>query len=132
MDLKKCEKCGTSVPEAKAFCPECGASLVDEATRETTSEHNAYAETAMLSKSSYNLMLADMDLNISESPNLTAERLNISKDFIDSLSLDPPKEDKPAGTDKKWIIVAAACAVFLFLLLVAIILVVFVLRTFSV
>jgi hypothetical protein len=89
-------------------------------------------DTAILSKSSYNLMLAKMDLNISESPNLTAERLNISKDFIDSLSLDPPKEDKPAGSDKKWIIVAAACAALLFLLLVAVILVVFVLRTFSV
>ena len=45
-------------------------------------------------------MLAEMNLNISDAPNLTAERINLSKEFRTSLVLDPIKENSnPAGQD---------------------------------
>lgn len=125
----QCKKCGANVLETKAFCPECNNAIVDEETRQHTSEHESYAETVRLSKSGYNLMLSEMNLNISDAPNLTAERINLSKEFRSSLVLDPIKEDKPAAGGKKWIIAGAAGVVLL--VLAAIIFVLFVLKPFS-
>jgi uncharacterized membrane protein YvbJ len=126
MNFIKCKKCGANVLETKAFCPDCGNAIVDEEIRLHTSEHDSYDATMRLSKSGYNLMLADMDLNISESPNLTAERINISKE----LKLYPVGEtedtSKPAGS-KKWLIAAGAAAVVL-LLLVGLVVALFVFR----
>lgn len=126
MNLIKCGKCGTSVPESKAFCPECGHAIIDEEIRQHTSEHDSYQETMRLTKSSYNLMLADMDLNISEAPNLTAERINLSKELKLYPATDLPAETKPTG-NKKWVVAAGVAAV-LILLLVSLVLVVFTFR----
>lgn len=68
MDVKKCEKCGEVVDEAKAFCPGCGHSLVDEEERKDDSEFEASGGTQEFSASLFNVMLTDMGLNISEIP----------------------------------------------------------------
>jgi hypothetical protein len=116
MSHVQCKKCGANVLEAKAFCPECGGAMVDEQVRRHTSEHESYDATVNLSKSGYNLMLSEMNLNISDAPNLTAERINLSKEFRSSLVLDPIKaKAQPGGTN--WRIVGAAVAGGLLLLL---------------
>lgn len=125
MNVIKCEKCGTDVPGAKAFCPECGSAMVDEETRTHTSEHETYDSTMHLSKSSYNLMLADMDLNISDAPNLTAERINLSKELKLYAIGEPEKASKPPGIPR-WLIAAGIAVVFL--LLVSLVLAVFIFR----
>jgi hypothetical protein len=125
MNFVKCEKCGTNVPETKAFCPECGSAMVNEETRTHTSEHDSYQETMRLSKSSYNLMLADMDLNISDAPNLTSERINLTKELKLYAIGDTEKTSKPPGIPK-WLIAAVVAVVFL--LLVSLVLAVFIFR----
>jgi hypothetical protein len=127
----QCKKCGANVLEAKAFCPECGGAMVDEEVRQHTSEHDSYAQTMNLSKSGYNLMLSEMNLNISDAPNLTSERINLSKEFRSSLVLDPIKENKPQGGNKWVIAIVAVAAGLLLLVLVAVIFIVFVIKPFS-
>lgn len=126
MNFIKCKKCSANVPETKAFCPECGSAIADEETRQHISEHDSYDATMRLTKSSYNLMLADMDLNISDAPNLTSERINLSKELRLTPIAGTGEETKPAG-NKKWLIAAGVAAV-LFLLLVGLVVAVFILR----
>jgi hypothetical protein len=117
MSHLQCKKCGANVLEAKAFCPECGGAMVDEEVRQHTSEHDSYDATMNLSKSGYNLMLSEMNLNISDAPNLTSERINLSKEFRTSLVLDPIKDNTPSG-GRNWLIPAAIAAGVLLLLVV--------------
>jgi hypothetical protein len=101
--------------------------MVDEEVRRRTSEHESYDATVNLSKSGYNLMLSEMNLNISDAPNLTAERINLSKEFRSSLVLDPVKDNtQPGGTNRR--IVVAAMAAGLLLLLLGLIAAFFLLR----
>jgi hypothetical protein len=123
----QCKKCGANVLEAKAFCPECGGAMADEEVRQHTSEHDSYAETVNLSKSGYNLMLSEMNLNISDAPNLTAERINLSKEFRSSLVLDPIKENTQSG-GTNWRIVTVAVAAGLLLLVLGLAAAFFLLR----
>ena len=127
MSHLQCKKCGANVLEAKAFCPECGGAMVDEEVRQHTSEHDSYDATVNLSKSGYNLMLSEMNLNISDAPNLTAERINLSKEFRSSLVLDPIKDNKPSG-GTNWRVVAAAAAAGLLLLVLGLVAAFFFLR----
>lgn len=124
----QCKKCGANVLEAKAFCPECGGAMVDEEVRQHTSEHDSYAETVNLSKSGYNLMLSEMNLNISDAPNLTAERISLSKEFRSSLVLDPIKDDAPPPGGTNWRTVAAAVTAGLLLLVLGLVAAFFLLR----
>lgn len=103
------------MPGTKAFCSECGAAMVDEDARKHATEHESYQETMRLTKSGYNLMLADMGLNISDAPNMTSERINLSKEFRDSLPLMPLTAAEPAAKNKKWLIVSIVCALILLL-----------------
>ena len=135
MKFKSCQKCSAIVPETKAFCPECGNAMIAEETRKEASEHDTYQSTMHLSKSSYNLMLSEMDLNISEAPNLTAENINISKE-LKGLTLPPleplaPEKPaaQPAGTNKTALIVALLAV--LVLLAGGLILMLFVFKPFS-
>lgn len=68
MSLKKCEQCGEEVDQAKAFCPECGNPFVEEQEREESSEYESYAGTINVSKSMYKMMLSEMELDTSKSP----------------------------------------------------------------
>ncbi len=67
MSERQCEKCGTTVAAAKAFCPECGNAFVDEEQREETSEFKMTDGTMQFSQTMYDQMLSDMGLNISKS-----------------------------------------------------------------
>ena len=62
------------VDEAKAFCPECGNPFVAEETRSEQTEHDRLDGTMMLSKSNYNIMLSEMELDITEQPAAKGER----------------------------------------------------------
>lgn len=117
----ECKKCGANVLETKAFCPECGSALVDELVRQHTSEHESYDATVNLSKSGYNLMLSEMNLNISDAPNLTAERINLSKEFRSSLVLDPIKDNNTQKEGTNWPIVVGAVAAGLLLLVLGLV-----------
>lgn len=122
-----CKRCGASVPETKAFCPECGGALVDEQVRQHASEHDSYDATVNLSKSGYNLMLSEMNLNISDAPNLTAERINLSREFRSSLVLDPV-EEKTSPRSKIWLITAVAALLLLLLVALGLLAAFFLLR----
>lgn len=65
MSFKECKKCGESVDAAKAFCPECGDPFFEEETRAESSEFDKYAGTMNITKSMYNMMLSEMDLDTS-------------------------------------------------------------------
>ncbi len=67
MSDKQCVKCGQTVDEAKAFCPYCSHSF--EVEREgSASEFELTHNTATFTKSFFNEVLSDMELNISEAP----------------------------------------------------------------
>lgn len=127
MSHVQCKRCGANVLETKAFCPECGGALVDEQVRQQASEHDSYDATMNLSKSGYNLMLSEMNLNISDAPNLTAERINLSKEFRSSLVLDPIKE-KTSPRSKIWLITGIAGVVLLLLVVLGVVAAFFLLR----
>ena len=69
MAEKQCGKCGEMVDEAKAFCPGCGHSFVDEKQRTTRSDFDLSESTIRLGDTMYNQMLSEMGLNISRQPN---------------------------------------------------------------
>lgn len=65
MSQRTCDKCGETVSLTKAFCPACGHVLVEEETREDTSEFQQLDGTMQFGKTMYNQMLSEMGLNIS-------------------------------------------------------------------
>lgn len=69
MGEKQCGKCGESVDEAKAFCPGCGNSFVQEKERTSVSEFDQLDHTVRLGDTMYNQLLSDMGLSISKRPN---------------------------------------------------------------
>ena len=73
MSVKKCEQCGETVDEAKAFCPECGNPFVEEKEREESTEYESYAGTINFSKSMYKMMLSEMELDTSAAPDKKEE-----------------------------------------------------------
>ncbi|MEP7149672.1 MAG: hypothetical protein ABI857_12400 [Acidobacteriota bacterium] len=111
MSDKQCVKCGRTVDEAKAFCPYCSHSFVPE--REGgASEFELTHNTATFTKSFFNEVLSDMELNISEAP-------------------DPPVRPE-SGPDRsapsnvlKW---GAALGVLLLLALIAVVILFLILR----
>lgn len=118
MSLKICEKCGETVDEAKAFCPECGNSFVNEEKRKDSSEFDKYAGTIEMSKSVFNIMLSKMDLDTSRSPE---EEKSKNEEAVKSLPAErkTPHQTKKSGMSK-WIIIAAAGAVILIFLALAV------------
>jgi len=107
------------VDEAKAFCPDCGQPFVDEASRRELTEHDSFDGTLKLSQSSYNIMLSQMELDITEQP---AAKITPS----------PPAVDAPAPVEisskRPTFIIAGAV---LLLLVVAIVLAFFIAQSFS-
>lgn len=77
MGLKECDKCGEMVGEAKAFCPACGHAFVEEEQRQETSKFDSFEHTVQFGQTMYNMMLSDMGLNISKSPNPGEKRVEV-------------------------------------------------------
>lgn len=118
MSLKICEKCGETVDEAKAFCPECGNPFVSEEKREDSSEFDRYAGTIKLSKSAFNIMLSKMDLDTSRSPE---EEKSRTEQAIENLPEEHKLRDQTKNSGmSKWIIIAAAGAVILIFFVLAV------------
>ncbi len=132
MGLKKCEKCGEAVEEAKAFCPECGNPFVEEEKREGSSEFDNYAGTINFSKSVYKMMLSDIEYDTSgstETENKQKQPMEINNGQISApdLSEKPLTQANQVEQNSKsglikWIIIGLVGALFLLLLVIAILL----------
>ena len=70
MGQKQCGKCGETVDEAKAFCPECGNAFVEEKKRTSVSDFDQSNTTVQLGQTMFNKMLSDMGLSVSKDPSL--------------------------------------------------------------
>jgi len=105
MSLKQCVKCGQMADEAKAFCPHCSYSF-DLEREAPTSEFELTSDTDTFTRSFFNEVLSDMELNISEAPDAPAK-----------LESEPGRA--PRGNLLKWI---GAVCVFLLLVLITVIL----------
>lgn len=120
MALIQCDKCSEMVDEAKAFCPACGNSLVEEERRSISTNFEEMANTVQLGETMYNQMLSDMGLNISRSPKPEEHR-------VGATPLKPATEDRPAAASTpaksgalKWVLIGAAVAILLVLLVIVV------------
>ena len=119
MAQKQCGKCVEMVDEAKAFCPGCGESFVEEEGREATN-FEKMGSTVQLGQTMYNQMLSDMGLSVEKKESSPEKRL----ETIEPVR-QPPASPKTAavpaaGSGKtKWIILAGVILVGLFILLLA-------------
>ena len=127
MSLRQCGKCNEMVDEAKAFCPGCGNSFVDEVQRDESSSFDRLDKTVQFGQSMYDAMLSDMGLNISTAPD--AGNIAVENAEPEPREIPQAREhaaDRPAAGIAKWII---AGGIAIFLLILATILVLFVLRS---
>lgn len=122
MSITKCEKCGEVVDEAKAFCPGCGSSLVDEEERKDDSEFEASGGTQEFSESVFNVMLSDMGLNISEIPDSPGQPA--SDKAVDSTPADAAQNNAAPGNKVPIVLIFG----ILILVIVVILLAVFLIR----
>lgn len=111
MAEKQCGKCGEMVDEAKAFCPGCGHSFVDEKQRTTRSDFDLSENTIQLGETMYNQMLSEMGLNISSQP--VREEGKVQPPATEALPNAELKETAPAAkrnTKTIWIIAIVIAA----------------------
>jgi RNA polymerase subunit RPABC4/transcription elongation factor Spt4 len=132
MGQKQCAKCGETVDEAKAFCPECGNAFDEEKKRTSVSDFDKSNTTVQLGQTMFNQMLSDMGLSISKDPNPSEKgrREVIAPAARPAVteSREPKKEPQPPARSgyRNWII-AGVAAVILFVLAALIIVAAFIL-----
>jgi len=122
MGQKQCGKCGESVDEAKAFCPECGNAFDEEKKRTSVSDFDKSNTTVQLGATMFNQMLSDMGLNISKEPNPSEKNRveviapvaqpAIPKDREPKNAPQPPARPEK---NRNWIIVGVAAVILLVL-----------------
>jgi len=96
MAVNPCGKCGEMVDEAKAFCPGCGHSFVDEKQRTTVSDFDQSKHTVQLGETMFNQMLSEMGLNISKAPDRTEKSAEVVTPLAPAAQASAPKrEAKP-------------------------------------
>mgnify|MGYP007067082117 FL=1 len=110
------------VDEAKAFCPGCGSSFVDEEEREDDSEFEASGGTMEFSQSVFNVMLSDMGLNISEIPDARQQPAEVKA--ADTTPADDAQKNAAPGNK----VPIALIFGILLLVVIAILLAVFLIR----
>jgi hypothetical protein len=121
MAEKLCGKCGEMVDEAKAFCPGCGHSFVEEKQR-TKTDFDLSADTVRLGDSMYNQMLSDMGLSISKEPDRREPDVATVKPAVSEgtapvqTSVVRPSPRKPSIL--KWVVIGIAALVLFLALLV--------------
>jgi hypothetical protein len=99
MALNPCGKCGEMVDEAKAFCPGCGHSFVDEKQRTTVSDFDQSKRTVQLGETMFNQMLSEMGLNISKTPDRTEKSAEVVTPLAPAAPASAPKrEAKPQSS----------------------------------
>jgi uncharacterized membrane protein YvbJ len=136
MGQKSCEKCGELVDEAKAFCPACGNSFVEEEQRGQASAFEKMDNTVQMGQTMYGKMLSDMGLNISKAPDAAPQpekRVEVVAPIATNVApAAHPAPNERTQTDQSakknyliWIIIGAAALVVLLAILVVVIAVVF-------
>ena len=126
MGQKQCEKCGETVDEAKAFCPECGHAFVEEKQRTSVSDFEKVNPTVQLGATMFNQMLSDMGLNISKEPDPRDKRVEVIAPAVRPAVAEPPKAPTRSGRTK-WIIAGVVVGLILFILAALIIVAAFIL-----
>src|SRR4051812_16950896 len=125
MGLRRCDKCDEMVDEAKAFCPGCGNSFVDEEKRQEASNFDKVDRTVQFGQTMYNQMLEDMGLNIGAIATpiekraeviepVRAERIPEPVSEKIQRELPPKTEKKAAGhaaSNTKWYVLAGVAAI---------------------
>ena len=138
MALKKCEKCGEMVPEAKAFCPACGYAFVDEERRREKSKFDKMESTVQLGQTMFGNMLSDLGLNIAKTPATPEKRVEVIAPAAEAAkpsetakpSAESPKpsapptkaarsdsEAKPAPAGNRWVAIGGVLAIVIWLLI---------------
>ena len=119
MAEQQCGKCGEMVDEAKAFCPGCGDSFVDEKQRETVSDFDQSKRTVQLGETMFNQMLSEMGLNISKPPNREEKKSDVVAPLAPPAtapSAERKTQPSPSATPPKrnrktfWIVVIVLAA----------------------
>ncbi len=130
MNERQCPKCNSMVDAAKAFCPDCGNSMVVEEQRQTQTEFNKFEGTEKLTRSGYELLKKEMGLDISESPPL--KEVGVQSPTLKQAGVETPPLSVPANAPKSnaalWIIIGAAAFVFLTICVLVVISVFFYMR----
>ena len=122
------------VDEAKAFCPGCGTSFVDEEKRDSASSFDAMDHTVQFGNTMYNQMLSDMGLNISKEPNAEAPKPEAKRVEVLIPAAEPATPKAPAAVQPavqpkvtetakssnttKWLIAGGVLIVLIFSLVV--------------
>jgi hypothetical protein len=104
MGEKQCGTCGEMVDEAKAFCPGCGTSFVEEKQRTSVSDFDLSDNTVRLGDTMYNQMLSDMGLSISKLPSRdrkSEEKIAPAVAAIPVSSPKPSAKASPAAPAKR-------------------------------
>lgn len=116
MGQKQCAKCGETVDEAKAFCPECGSAFDEEKKRTSVSEFDRSSQTVQLGQTMFNQMLSDMGLNISKEPKSPDKgRVEVVAPVVQPAAPQSsgPKsapEPQPRSGNRTWIIIGVLAA----------------------
>ncbi len=121
MGLKQCVKCNEMVDEAKAFCPGCGNSFVEEKAREEASGFDKLDSTVQFGQTMYNQMLSDMGLSSAKTPKAPEKRVEVPKP--EPVAAVAPKgtevKQNPSG-NLKWFILGGVLLVIIFILIIAV------------
>jgi uncharacterized membrane protein YvbJ len=130
MPHKACPKCGETVEEAKAFCPACGHSFVEEQQRTGANRYDQADHTMQMGQTMYNSMLSDMGLNLKKDPE---KRIEVLKPAVQAQELRPVSETPAArppamqeerakkSNKKVWVITISVAVVLLLIFAVAVI-----------
>ena len=125
----QCGKCGEMVDEAKAFCPGCGNSIVDEKQRTSVSDYDQSKRTVQLGATMFNQMLSEMGLDISKPPDGGEKNTEVVTPIVPTATIKEPKQrERQAAPDHsaqqsspKWIrtaiIVLAVIALIILVML---------------
>lgn len=135
MPDKTCPKCNETVDEAKAFCPGCGHSFVDEQQRKEASRYDQADHTMQMGATMYNNMLSDMGLNLKKEPEKRVEVLKPAVPATQVLQPVAPTPPTPApataepeaGTKSRkslWITLAIIAGILIVIGIIAVIAVV--------
>lgn len=134
MAEKTCPRCRESVDEAKAFCPACGYSFLEEQKRTDTSAYEQADHTMQMGQTMYNSMLSDMGLNLKKEPEKRVEILKPvagqpaqnPQPVAPPAASTPSQPAEPATQEKKsnkniWVITIVVALVLLLIFVVAVV-----------
>ncbi|MFN6963466.1 MAG: hypothetical protein ACK4S4_06845 [Pyrinomonadaceae bacterium] len=141
MEQRQCAQCGGSVDAAKAFCPECGAAMIAEESRQDASDYDASPRTVQFGQTMFNQVLSDMGLTdagartddktptTGQAPPRPSSVTTLKPVASSSADEAPPRPPSAApsaergpgkpGLSTKWIVVLVASAVALLLAVAA-------------